>query len=288
MGVADVIPGVSGGTMALITGIYEELVQTLAGLTPRLLMVWYREGFRAFWQRGNFSFLAVLMAGIFTAIVLFARIFLHLLETWPILVWSFFFGLILASIWLVLRPLGGLNATRWLALFAGVLVAGWLSISPGLTGLGLTPMAFFLSGAVAICAMILPGISGAFILLLLGMYVPLMEAVHDRQWVILVAFLFGCGCGLLAFVHVLRWLLVRFYRPVMALLAGFMAGSLAKLWPWRVPVEGVAVLEKNLLPGVWAEQTGQSPMVFGALLAASAGVVLVSLLSLHNPVHNGS
>jgi len=287
MGIADVIPGVSGGTMALVTGIYAELVETLAGMTPRLLMVWYREGFMTFWRRGNFGFLSVLMAGIFTAIALFARIFLNLLETWPILVWSFFFGLILASIWLVLRPLGGLNTGRWLALVAGVLSAGWLSVSPGLTGLGLTPMVFFLSGAVAICAMILPGISGAFILLLLGMYVPLMEAVHDRQWVILLAFLAGCACGLLAFVHLLRWLLAHFYKPVMALLAGFMAGSLAKLWPWRVPVEGAAVLEKNLLPGVWAEQTGQAPMVAGALLAAVVGVVLVSLLSLQNPVHNG-
>lgn len=287
MGAADVVPGVSGGTLALITGIYRELIDSLAGISPRLLMVWRDQGFAAFWRAGNFAFLTVLLAGILSSIVLLANLLVWLIDHYPVPVWAFFSGLIAASIWLVLKPLERLNAVTWSMLVLGVLLAGWITTRPGLEAFGHTPLVFFLSGAVAICAMILPGISGSFILLLLGMYLPVLEAVRDTQLALLGAFVAGCALGLLSFVHLLRWLLARFYAPVMALLAGFMAGSLAKLWPWRVPLEAGALRERNLLPATYAAETGQPAHLAAAALALLAGALVVWLLSRQGPVHNG-
>ena len=286
MGAADVVPGVSGGTIALITGIYRELINSLAGVSPRLLGVWRREGFRAFWRAGNFGFLVSLLAGIITSVILLANLLTWLIEHYPVPVWAFFSGLIAASIWLILRPLEGLNAATWISMLAGVLFAGWVITRPGLDAMGLTPLVFFLAGALAICAMILPGISGSFILLLLCMYLPVLSAVRDIQILLLASIVLGCAVGLLSFVHLLRWLLDRFYNPVMTLLAGFMAGSLVKLWPWRVAIEEGALQERNLLPAVYAQQTGLPAHVLPAVLALLGGVLVVWLLSRQAPMHN--
>lgn len=288
MGAADVVPGVSGGTVALITGIYRELINTLAGISPALLLVWRREGFIAFWRAGNLGFLSVLLAGIITSVILLANLLGWLIIHYPVPVWAFFSGLIAASVWLVLRPLQGLNAATWATLLIGVLLAGWITTRPGLEAFGLTPLVFFLSGAIAICAMILPGISGSFILLLLGMYLPVLNAVRGMEMWLLISFMAGCALGLLSFVHLLRWLLDRFYNPVMTLLAGFMVGSLARLWPWRVPMEEGALQERNLLPSVYASETGEPAHLIAALLAVLAGALVVWLLSRQGPVHNGS
>lgn len=286
MGAADVVPGVSGGTVALITGIYEELIDSLAGIRPRLLGVWREHGFAAFWREGNFSFLSALFAGVFSSLLLLSGIITWLLANHPIPVWSFFCGLILASIWLVLRPVSDWRTPVLLMLISGFVVAAWISLQPGLSSLGSAPWLFFLSGAVAICAMILPGISGSFILLLLGMYAAVLNAVHGGDWVRVGAFLAGTVVGLLAFVQLLRVLLHRWHEPMLALLAGFMAGSLFKLWPWRLEATG-PLADARVLPGTYAQLSGQPAMVPAALLGAVLGLLVVWLLSRAADVHNG-
>jgi putative membrane protein len=284
MGAADVVPGVSGGTVALITGIYEELIDSLAGIRPRLLGVWRREGFVAFWRAGNFTFLLALFAGVFLSLWLLAGAITWLLEQYPVPVWAFFCGLIMASIWLVLRPVA-LSVQTAAAGLTGALIAAVIAIQPGLSSLGDTPWIFFVSGAIAICAMILPGISGSFILLLLGMYAAVLTALDQGDWLRVGAFLLGTVCGLLAFVQLLRYLLHRWHDLMMALLAGFMAGSLIKIWPWRIERD-LSLVERNVLPAVYEQATGQAALVGPALLAALTGLLLVWLLSRASNVHN--
>ncbi|PKM21319.1 MAG: DUF368 domain-containing protein [Gammaproteobacteria bacterium HGW-Gammaproteobacteria-14] len=276
MGIADVVPGVSGGTLALITGIYQELISSLAELHPRLLRVWRDQGFVAFWRVGNFSFLSTLFAGVLTSIVLFARLMGWLLAHYPVPVWAFFCGLIAASVVPVWRSLSRHGRPEYGAFLAGILVAGSLAIMPGLSAVSHSPLSFLLSGALAICAMILPGISGSFILLLLGMYVPVLDAIRGGDWLLLAAF--GCGCvvGLLAFVHLLRWLLQRCHDPMMALLAGFMAGSLIKLWPWRsAAADGVR--EQWLWPSEYAVLHGDAMLISACVALLAGGLVIVML-----------
>lgn len=285
MGAADVVPGVSGGTLALITGIYEELIDTLGGLTPRLLKVWHQQGFVAFWGQANLTFLVTLLAGIFTSIALLARLITWLLDTHPVPVWAFFSGLILASIFLVLKPLQQRGPVQVAAFVAGTGVAVAIGLAPALSALGSGATVFFFSGMLAICAMILPGISGSFILLLLGMYQPVLEAVKQGEIPLLLAFMAGCAIGLLSFVHVLKWTLHRYHDTVMALLAGFMAGSLLKLWPWRISGEqGLA--DRWLSPAEYATVTGEGSQLALALLAALVAAALVWLLYRVAPVHN--
>ncbi|MBL4570294.1 MAG: DUF368 domain-containing protein [Alcanivorax sp.] len=285
MGAADVVPGVSGGTLALITGIYEELIDTLGGLTPRLLKVWHQQGFVAFWQQANLTFLVTLLAGIFTSIAVLARLITWLLDTHPVPVWAFFSGLILASIFLVLKPLQQRGPVQIAAFVAGTGVAVVIGLAPALSALGSGATVFFFSGMLAICAMILPGISGSFILLLLGMYQPVLEAVKQGDIPLLLAFMTGCAIGLLSFVHVLKWTLHRYHDTMMALLAGFMAGSLLKLWPWRISgEEGLA--DRWLSPTEYATVTGEGSQLVMALLAALVAAALVWLLYRVAPMHN--
>lgn len=285
MGAADVVPGVSGGTLALVTGIYEELIDTLGGLTPRLLKVWHQQGVVAFWQQANLTFLVTLLAGIFTSIAVLARLITWLLETHPVPVWAFFSGLILASIFLVLKPLQKRGPVQIAAFVVGTGIAVAIGLAPALLAVGSGATVFFFSGMLAICAMILPGISGSFILLLLGMYQPVLEAVKQGEIPLLLAFMAGCAIGLLSFVHVLKWTLHRYHDTVMALLAGFMAGSLLKLWPWRVSGEqGLA--DRWLSPAQYASETGDGSQLALALLAGLVAATLVWLLYRLAPVHN--
>ena len=285
MGAADVVPGVSGGTLALITGIYEELINTLGGITPRLLTVWRQQGFVAAWQQANLTFLFTLLAGIFTSIAVLARLITWLLDTHPVPVWAFFSGLILASIFLVLKPLQQRGPVQIGVFLLGTGVAVAIGLAPALSAAGSGALVFFFSGMLAICAMILPGISGSFILLLLGMYQPVLEAVKQAEFGLLLAFLSGCAVGLLSFVHVLKWTLHRFHDTVMALLAGFMAGSLLKLWPWRLSGEH-GLGDTWLWPSQYAAITEQSAQLPLALTMVVVAAGLVWLLYRVAPVHN--
>jgi len=282
MGAADIVPGVSGGTIALITGIYFRLLQAISDLPEAAWQHLLKGRFRAFWQACDGTFLLCLLAGILVSIVTLASAISVALDQYPILIWSFFFGLIIASVWHVSRQVQ-LPRAALLAPFAGGVVFAWWVGTLG--GMPLQPslLMFFGAGALAICAMILPGISGSFILVILGMYAPVLDAIRAPDPVILGAFSLGCLAGLLSVARLITWAFSRFHDLVLALLIGFMVGALNKMWPWKQTLswrinssgEQVPLAEASVSPFSYAEQIGQDPQLLMACLFALAGLALV-------------
>lgn len=296
MGAADVVPGVSGGTIAFISGIYDELLRSIAGI-PEALLLLLRGRIKDAWQMANATFLLVLFSGIVTSILTLARVITYLLHHHPIPVWSFFFGLILVSTYLVGREIGRWNWSRAVSFVLGLAFAYWITVAaPMQWGSDLPTL--FLAGAIAICAMILPGISGSFILLLLGLYSVVLGAVKDLNLLVLAVFASGCVVGLLSFARLLSWLLSRWRDLSLAFLSGLMLGSLNKIWPWKETLtwrvdskgEQVPLLQNNLLPGQFADVSGQDPQLLFAVVLAIGGIVLVlglEWLAGRRPVDNG-
>ncbi|MFP4031482.1 MAG: DUF368 domain-containing protein [Desulfococcaceae bacterium] len=286
MGAADAVPGVSGGTVAFITGIYETLVDSIRSFNGDAVRLLTRGEFAALWRHVNGGFLATLLAGVGTSILLLSRLLLYLLDHQPELIWSFFFGLILASVLVVSRKVG-----RW---SAPVILWGLVGAGIGFAITAAAPAAtpenlpfVFLSGAIAICAMILPGISGSFILVLLSKYRYVFGAIRDLNFPVILVFGLGCAAGLLSFSHLLHYTLRRHYVPTIAALTGLMVGSLNKVWPWKQVVETfarsdgevISLVEKNLSPFGYLEATGREPHLFFAVLLAALGFGMVILLS---------
>lgn len=232
MGAADAVPGVSGGTIAFISGIYEELITTISNVNGSLFKTLFSKGLKAFWQQANGNFLLALLSGIVISFVSFMRLAKYLLEHHPILIWSFFFGLIVASIYFVGKQITKWNLVAIIALIIGTGIAFYISRLPSL-GTNDNPWFLFLAGAIAICAMILPGISGSFILIILGAYKTLSDAIHDIDIKKIIIFATGALVGLLSFSHVLKWLFKHYHNVTLALLTGFIFGSLNKVWPWK-------------------------------------------------------
>jgi putative membrane protein len=285
MGGADVIPGVSGGTIAFISGIYDELIHSLKSFDVAAFKLLFTFRIAEFWKKVNASFLLTVLAGIATSLLSLAKLMTYLLENQPIQIWSFFFGLILVSSPLILRDIKSWNAATIVSGIIGIVVAYLITIiTPTETPTHL-PFIFF-CGALAICAMILPGISGAFILLLIGKYEFMIQSLITFNIPVIIVFVLGCFIGLISFSHFLSWLLDNYRSSALALLAGFMIGSLNKVWPWKEVVsfrlnhEGVQVpaFDKSVLPGQFMETTGQDPQVFQAILFAALGVFLVVAL----------
>lgn len=282
MGAADVVPGVSGGTIAFITGIYERLIQAIRSFDVSWLRLLLSGQWGAAWQRVDGTFLVALLGGIGTSIVLLAGTISWLLVHQPVLIWSFFCGLIVASSLFIVRQI-----RRWTALVAVLLaVGGGAALAIGVARpaeVEITTLYLFFCGAVAICAMILPGISGSFILVLLGAYAPVLEAVHQAQLGTLAVFLAGCACGLLAFSHLLGWLLQHYHDQVMAALTGFLIGSLYLIWPWKEVLsyrlsssgEQKPLAWLNVSPARFTEVSGADSQVLLAVLLAVVGIVLV-------------
>lgn len=255
MGAADAVPGVSGGTIAFISGIYEELINTISGVNLTLITTLRKEGFFKFWKQLNGNFILALLSGIIISFVSFMRLAKYLLENHPILIWSFFFGLIIASIYFV-----GKQITRWylatfVGMFVGAIIAYLITTIPA-SSVNENSYFLFFAGALAICAMILPGISGSFILVILGAYKTLSDAIHDFDFKKLALFVGGAIVGLLSFSHVLKWLFKKYHNLTLALLTGFIIGSLNKVWPWKKVLtwrensEGIQVpfLEESVSP----------------------------------------
>jgi putative membrane protein len=232
MGAADAVPGVSGGTIAFISGIYEELISTISNINITLFKILLKKGFRAFWQELNGNFLLALLSGIIISFVSFMKLAKYLLEHHPILIWSFFFGLIVASIYFVGKQITKWNVVTIIALIIGAGIAYYISKLP-VSDTNNNPWFLFLAGAIAICAMILPGISGSFILIVLGAYKTLSNAIHDIDIKKIILFASGAVVGLLSFSHVLKWLFKHYHNTTLALLTGFIFGSLNKVWPWK-------------------------------------------------------
>ncbi|MDF6014495.1 DUF368 domain-containing protein [Vibrio harveyi] len=282
MGAADVVPGVSGGTIAFITGIYDTLLESIRRINPSLFSIWKKDGFKAAFNHINGFFLISLFAGIFTSIATLAKLISWLLETHPIPIWSFFFGLILVSVYHIIRQVEKRDAIRFVALLIGIGFAYSITV---LKPLHMEPTAIntILAGAVAICAMILPGISGSFILLLIGMYAPVLGAVKGFQIDILALFLVGCVAGLLSFSHLLSWLLRKFRDLTLMFLTGLMIGTLPKIWPWKETLtwrtnskgEQVPLLEQNLSPFEFEHITSQPSQLLLAVLMMLAAIALV-------------
>ncbi len=282
MGTADVIPGVSGGTVAFITGIYEELLHSIKSIDKEALQLLLRLKIADFWKKINGPFLICVLGGIVTSLVSLARLMTYLLEHHPIQIWSFFFGLILISSPLILRDIQKWNMGTVVSFVIGVIGAYLITVlSPTETPINL-PFIFF-CGAFAICAMILPGISGAFMLLLIGKYEYMITALIELNIPVIIVFVLGCFFGLLGFSRLLIWILDHYRFPTLALLAGFMIGSLNKVWPWKEVIlfrlnhEGVRVpaFDKSIWPWDYLEKTGQDPLLFNAILFAAIGIFLV-------------
>ncbi|MEQ5789500.1 DUF368 domain-containing protein [Muricauda sp. NFXS6] len=280
MGAADVVPGVSGGTIAFISGIYEELITSINNIDLSLISILRKDGIKAVWNKVNGNFLLALFLGIFISVLSLAKFLSWLLENEPILLWSFFFGLVVASIFMV-----GKEITRWtmgtvIVLIFGSALAFFITELPANDNVDSLPY-LFLSGALAICAMILPGISGAFILVLLGSYKTILDAVHERDIKIILTVGVGAIFGLLSFARLLKWMFNHYKNITLALLTGFILGSLNKIWPWKKVLETktfgektIVVDDMNVLPGAFE---GDSKLML-AILLAILGFSLIFIL----------
>lgn len=282
MGMADVVPGVSGGTIAFISGIYGELLDSIKSVDLQALKLLVQLRLGEFWRHINGNFLCAVLVGIAISIFSLARLMTYLLEHHPIEIWSFFFGLIIASSLLVAREVGRWDWKSVVGLLVGIVAAYWITVaSPAQTPD--TWWFVMLAGAIAICAMILPGISGAFILLLMGKYLYIMQAVSEFNIPVMLLFITGALAGIIAFSHVLSWLLKHLHDITVALLMGFMIGSLNKVWPWKEAVETYTdthgkihpIVEQNILPGQFEALTGEGAQLLAAVLLCVAGFALI-------------
>ncbi|MFI3247386.1 MAG: DUF368 domain-containing protein [Ferrimonas sp.] len=282
MGAADVVPGVSGGTVAFISGIYEQLLESIRRINPTLIGHIRQQGFASAWQHINGTFLTTLFAGVATSFISLAKLITYLLVHQPIPVWSFFFGLIVISIVHISRQIGDWRWPNMSGALCGFLLAYVITIAHPLA-LEPTLVNVLLGGMIAICAMILPGISGSFILLLLGLYLPIIEAVKGFDATIIGVFLCGAVLGLLTFSHLLSFLLKRYHGQTLAFLTGLMVGTLPEIWPWKQTLttrmnssgEQVPLTEQVLTPWQYAELTGQNPQVVSAIICVFIGIGLV-------------
>lgn len=285
MGAADVVPGVSGGTIAFITGIYDRLLAAISACTPDKLLWFARGRGREIWRAIDGGFLVTLLAGIMVSIGTLASAISYLLEVHPELIWSFFFGLILVSVFLVGREIRNWNLWTLLMLVMGAAGAYIITVAAPVQW-PVNPPMVFLAGAIAICAMILPGISGSFILLLLGMYAAILDAVRSFEVGLLLIFAGGCLVGLLSFSRLLTWLLQHARSATLALLTGLMVGSLNKVWPWKETLSWrenskgqlQPLLQNNVLPGNYELVTGTPSYWLGGLGLMLLAVLLVLVL----------
>ena len=280
MGAADVVPGVSGGTIAFISGIYEELISSINQIGPALIRTLPKKGLVAAWNEVNGRFLLSLFIGIALSVITLARFISWLLENEPVLLWSFFFGLVVASVIFVARAIEKWRLATLLMLLLGSAVAYYITQLPPVENTASLPY-LFLSGALAICAMILPGISGAFILVLLGSYKTVLDAVHERNLITLATVFLGALFGLLSFARLLKWMFQHYKDLTLALLTGFIIGSLNKIWPWKVVLESrvfdgkrIPLLEENVSPFTYPGD----PQLLWAILLAIAGFSLIFML----------
>jgi|TARA_Y100000310_G_scaffold333761_1_gene411967 putative membrane protein len=285
MGAAEVVPGVSGGTIAFITGIYERLLNAIRSLTPGGLLVLKNRGVAACWRHIDGSFLVVLFLGMAVSILTVAQAVSVLLHQYPVGLWAFFFGLIVASSLVI-----GAQIETWHAgpalftlvgMMTGLIVSNAIPIE-----LEATPLFIFAGGAIAVCAWILPGLSGSFILLILGLYTYVIEAIRNLDLVVLSILAVGCAAGLLSFSHFLSHMLKRFRDETLATLTGFMLGSLTKVWPWKhtlsYQLDGqgkrIPLVQEAVTPETYIQLTGADPQLALAAMLALAGFATVLMM----------
>jgi len=282
MGAADVVPGVSGGTIAFISGIYEELISSISNVKLSLLKTLKTHGFKVAWKQLNGDFLLALFLGVVVSIVSFAKLIAWLLENEPIPLWSFFFGLVLASVVYIGKQIEKWNLISILFIILGLIFGYIITIIPSVSSQDSHLLFLFFAGAIASCAMILPGISGSYILLLMGAYATVIAALTEKNLTIIAVVGAGVVVGLLSFSKILKWLFSRFHNQMLAVLIGIMLGSINKIWPWKVTIstyidrhgEMKPLLEKSVLPGSYEGD----PQLLFAILLTIIGFGLILLL----------
>ena len=290
MGSADVVPGVSGGTIAFITGIYTELLDSIKSVNINALVILFKQGPKAAWQAVNGTFLLVLLLGILSAILTLAKVIHYLLDEHAILLWAFFFGLILASSLHMGKQIKQWDKGTFAALLIGAVCAGFISIASP-TSIEASYLNIFIAGSIAICAMILPGISGSFILLLMGLYAPVLAAVKGLQLDIMMVFALGAILGLMLFARLLSWLLHHYQDLMFSLLTGFMLGALLKVWPWKETIsyrlnsKGLEVPfeQLNRLP----DWVGSDQIIWACVMAGVGFACVFLLEKVSNHQDNG-
>ena len=309
MGAADVVPGVSGGTIAFISGIYEELINTINKVNLNTFKILFKEGIKPFWKEINGSFLLVLFSGIGFSILSLAKLITHLLEDQPVLTWAFFFGLVLASIPFVARNVTQWNTTTIISFIIGAGIAFYITILPAGTGTDSYIFIFF-SATLAICAMILPGISGSFILLLLGAYTTVLTGIKELNFTLIAVFASGALVGLLSFAKVLKIMFAKYHNITIAVLSGFLLGSLNKIWPWKqvtqvfikhageVDEKIVPIIENSVFPSNYASpviengevvnQISQEPQLFMALVFMFIGIAIITIMEIIGRKNNAA
>lgn len=282
MGAADLVPGVSGGSIALITGIYERLLNSIKSIDKTAVQLFFNLKFKEFWKHIDGNFLLILFLGILSSIFALSRIITFLIESFPIPLWSFFSGLIVISSVIILRDIKRWSWGVVIAIFVGTVSAYLITGLPPTSSpdtLGFV----FVAGAIAICAMILPGVSGSFLLLILGQYEKILSAVNQKDVLVLGIFALGCIVGLLSFSRLVSWFLKHYHALTLGLLSGFMLGSINKLWPWkqvisyRLDSKGTQqpFITENVLPHRYLDVTGEESLILFAALAFSFGVFLI-------------
>ncbi|MBS3992338.1 MAG: DUF368 domain-containing protein [Bacteroidetes bacterium] len=281
MGAADVVPGVSGGTIAFISGIYEELLESINAFNFSLIDEFKQNGVKEVWKKINGNFLLSLCLGILISILSLAKLITWLIDNQPIMVWSFFFGLVLASILFVGKQITSWNFKVLISLVIGAIVAYIITILRPMVSESASYLFYFVAGALAICAMILPGISGAFILVLLGAYKSILEAIHERNLMIIGAVGIGAIVGLLSFSRILKWLFNHYKNITLAILTGFLIGSLNKIWPWKNVLESKIINGKLIVvdeQSIWPTQFSGDSQIITAILLAFIGFLIILIL----------
>ncbi len=279
MGIAELVPGVSGGTIAFVTGIYEEFITSINNVNLNTFKTLKDEGFKAFWNKLNGNFLLALFLGMLISILSLSKAISWLLDNHPIPIWSFFFGLVLASVIFVAKAIKKWNALSVVLFTIGTVVAFYITTLPPSSNTDGLPFLFF-SGALAICAMVLPGISGSFILVLLGSYKTILDAVNDKDFKIVITVALGAIFGILSFAKVLKWMFTHYKDATLAILTGFILGSLNKIWPWKNILEVIKVgkkeiiIDENISPFAFE---GNNQLTF-AIIAAIIGFSLIFIL----------
>ena len=282
MGVADAFPGISGGTMAWILGIYKELIGSISVINFSLFKTLKNEGFNEFWRKLNGTFLLILFSGIISSLVVFMNIASFLIDNFPILIWSFFLGLVSASIYIILKPtdLFNFNKTQnilinWFLLLSSLYISYLLTSLPEINNLNENLIFIFFAGLIASCAMILPGVSGSYILVILGLYKTMSKALINLELDKIVIFGFGVILGLTSFSKLVKWGFDKFPNKILIAMTGLIIGSIHKLWPWKSN-------EINILPTNYSEYN----YLIESIVLFIIGFLLIFLLEKTNKNQN--
>lgn len=279
MGIAELVPGVSGGTIAFVAGIYEEFINSINNVNLSTFKTLKKDGFKAFWKQLNGNFLLALFGGMLISIVTFSSFLKWLLEFHTIAIWSFFFGLVVASVIFVGKEIKKWTALSIILLIVSAVIAYYITTLPPSANADSLPY-LFMSGAIAICAMILPGISGSFILVLLGSYKTVIDAVDEKDFKVLITVALGCLFGLLSFARLLKWLFNNHKNITLAVLTGFIVGSLNKIWPWKKIIDTktigkkIITIDESISPFAF----DGNPQLTYAIIAAIIGFSLIFIL----------